>query len=81
MMKTEAAATAPLAAMSILWAPAIGVDGINEAASDSTLRTYVWRSGGIAFRRIKHFTGYAVSDGIVSDVESLIDAVVSPVDY
>lgn len=81
MMKSDAAASAPLNAMSILWTPAIGAEGINEAASDSTLRTYVWRAGGIVFRRIKHFSGYAVNDGVTSDAATLIDAVVSPVDY
>jgi hypothetical protein len=49
--------------MSILYSPAIGVDGINEALTDSTLRTYVWLDGGIAFRRIKHFSGYNIHDG------------------
>lgn len=81
LMKSNAAATADLGAMSILWAPAIGADGINEAASDSTLRTYVWRTGGVVFRRIKHFSGYNVPDGVDSTATPIVDAVVSPVDF
>jgi hypothetical protein len=81
LMKSSAAESADLRAMSILWSPEMGQDGINEAASDSTLRTYVWRDGGIVFRRIKHFSSYNCWDGIVSDAEPLIDALVSPVDY
>jgi hypothetical protein len=81
LMKSDAAATAELKGMSILWSPAIGEDGINEAASDSTLRTYVWRSGGVVFRRIKHFSGYNCPDQIIEDASSIVDALVSPVDY
>jgi len=81
LMKSDVAATAELSAMSILWAPAIGEEGINEAISDSTLRTYVWRTGGIVFRRIKHFSGYNVPDGVEGILETIFDAVVSPVDF
>jgi hypothetical protein len=81
MMKSDVAATAPLSAMSVLWAPSIGAEGVNEAATDSTLRTYVWRAGGIAFRRIKHFSGYNIADGVISDADTVIEALVSPVDY
>jgi hypothetical protein len=81
LMKSDVAATAPLGALSILWSPAIGEEGINEAVSDSTLRTYVWRAGGISFRRIKHFSGYNSPDGIDAVVETVIDALVSPIDF
>jgi hypothetical protein len=68
-MKTSAlsldadSALAALRRMSILYSPEIGVAGINEALIDPTLRTYVWLEGGVAFRRIKHFSGYNVHDG------------------
>jgi hypothetical protein len=51
--------------MSVLYSPALGEAGINEALTDPSLRTYVWLDGGIAFRRIKHFSGYNVYDGLV----------------
>lgn len=81
LMKSDAAATADLTTMSILWSSAIGNTGVNEAATDATLRTYVWRAGGIAFRRIKHFSGYSVSEGIDIDPQPIVDALVSPVDF
>jgi hypothetical protein len=68
-MKTSAlsldsdSAMAALRRMSILYSPEIGVAGINEALIDPSLRTYVWLDGGVAFRRIKHFSGYNVHDG------------------
>ena len=60
---------AVLKRMSVLYSPAIGVPGIDEAATDPSLVTYVWLKGGIAFRRIKHFSGYNVYDGRSEDVE------------
>ena len=68
-MKTSAISADPdsvrdaLRRMAILYSPAIGLDGVNEALTDSSLRTYVWLDGGIAFRRIKHFSGYNIHDG------------------
>jgi hypothetical protein len=66
-------AMAMLRRMSVRYSTAIGDVGVNEALADSSLRTYVWMSGGIAFRRIKHFSGYNVHDGFtrsgVRDVE------------
>jgi len=68
-MKTAAlsadpdSALAALRRMSVRYSPAIGDVGINEALADPSLRTYVWLDGGIAFRRIKHFSGYNVYDG------------------
>ena len=81
LMKSSVAETADLRTMSILWSPAIGEESVNEAATDSTLRTYVWRAGGIAFRRIKHFSVYNVHDGIIEDIEPIVEALVSPVDF
>ena len=68
-MKTSALSADPdsamsvLRRMSVLYSAAIGDLGINEALNDPSLRTYVWLDGGIAFRRIKHFSGYNVYDG------------------
>ncbi|MEX2180159.1 MAG: hypothetical protein WD801_15695 [Gemmatimonadaceae bacterium] len=36
---------------------------VNEAKSDATLRTFYNRQTGIAFRRIKHFSGYVITSG------------------
>jgi hypothetical protein len=68
-------ALAALRRMSVMYSQVIGDVGVNEALADSTLRTYVWRSGGIAFRRIKHFSGYNVYDGwrVTSDVFQDLD--------
>jgi hypothetical protein len=68
-MKTAALSTDPdtalamLRRMSVMYSTEIGDVGTNEALVDSSLRTYVWLDGGIAFRRIKHFSGYNVYDG------------------
>ena len=52
-----------LSGFSILFAPTMGADGIDEAATDASLRTYVDTWGGLTMRRIKHFTGYMTSSG------------------
>lgn len=52
-----------LSKYSILFAPAIGARGIDDAARDASLRTYVDTWGGITMRHIKHFTGYMTSSG------------------
>ena len=44
----------------ILWVPAPGEPGIDEAAIDRTLRTRYLPKSSIAYRRIKHFSGYQV---------------------
>jgi len=53
--------------LSILWSPAIGIPGIDESLDDPTLRTYV--TGGYAYRRIKHFSGYNVTAGRAASQE------------
>ena len=60
-----------LSRMSMLYSPAIGMPGINEAKADPSLVTYVWMEGGVAFRRVKHFSGYNIYDGLDSD-ETLV---------
>jgi hypothetical protein len=82
-MKTAAlssdpdSALAALRRMSVMYSPAIGDAGVNEALADSSLRTYVWLDGGIAFRRIKHFSGYNIYDGYrrgrVSDIDDVVE--------
>ncbi len=68
-MKTSAlssdpdSAMAALRRMSVMYSHSIGDVGVNEALADPSLRTYVWMSGGIAFRKIKHFSGYNIFDG------------------
>ena len=57
------AALSMLRRMSVLYSPTLGAPGVNEALADPSLKTYVWLDGGVAFRRIKHFSGYNVYTG------------------
>jgi hypothetical protein len=50
----------------ILWSPAIGVPGIDEAEFDETLKTKWDKKLGGVYRRIKHFSGYNVWSGWTS---------------
>ena len=52
-----------LSKYSILWAPALGANGVNDTNGDGTLRTYIDTKSGVAMRRIKHFTGFVTSSG------------------
>jgi hypothetical protein len=52
-----------LARFNILYAHAIGGTTVNDAATDPALRTYVDTRSGTAYRRIEHFSGYAVNAG------------------
>ena len=47
----------------ILWSNTIGEPGIDEATSDSTLRSYYIPGSNVVYRRIKHFSGYNVGVG------------------
>lgn len=47
----------------ILWSPSGNLPAVDESLSDPTLRTFFSRSHQTLFRRIKHFSGYQVSDG------------------
>ena len=60
--------------MTILWSSGIGDPGVDESVDDATQRTFVDVDQGIAFRRIKHFSGYSVSSGIRSTVSELTSA-------
>ena len=52
-----------LSNFNILWTSSLGAPGIDETATDPTLRTYVDTFSGISLRRIKHFSGYMVGSG------------------
>jgi hypothetical protein len=52
-----------LSAFNILWTKSIGGTVVDEAPSDSTLRTYVDTFSGISLRRIQHFSGYTSDAG------------------
>jgi hypothetical protein len=56
-----------LSRFSILFAERIGGPLVNDAATDPTMRTYIDTRSGVSSRRIKHFTGYAVSSGFACD--------------
>lgn len=53
--------------LQILWSPAIGVPGVDESIDDPTLRTTVNRRSGKMSRRVKHFSGFSVSDGVACE--------------
>ena len=56
-----------LSKFSILWAPALGAKGVNEAAAKPSLRTYVDTKTGVLMREIDHFSGYQGSFGRACD--------------
>ena len=47
--------------LNILWMPAPGLPGIDEASSDPDLATQYSAENQVVFRRIKHFSGYMVA--------------------
>jgi hypothetical protein len=57
----------------ILWSPAIGQPGIDESPTDPSVKTFVYEQYGIAYRRIKHFSGYNVYAGRIASHESEYD--------
>jgi hypothetical protein len=56
-----------LSSFTILYAASIGGATTDDAALDSSLRTYVDTRTGISVRRIKHFSGYTSSSGRACD--------------
>jgi hypothetical protein len=72
MMKSdEARGTNEYWRFPILYRPSDDAALVDEAAIDETMRTYLYVPAGIAFRRIKHFSGYTIdlrSDSMLSDV-------------
>lgn len=67
MYTPEARGATNLSQFNILFAETLGATLVNDAAEDSTLRTYVDTYSGVSFRRIKHFSGYAVASGRTCD--------------
>ena len=56
------------------WMPTGNPDEVvNEAATDSTLRTYVDLDRDVVFRRVKHFSGYTI--GNIVDVDAVSDII------
>ncbi|MHB1074094.1 MAG: hypothetical protein ACYC3Q_14970 [Gemmatimonadaceae bacterium] len=45
----------------------------DEGATDRSLVTYLDRTNGLALRRIKHFTGYSIILGTVTDCQPYVD--------
>jgi hypothetical protein len=64
LQNADPADTATLTHYGILYAPGIGEELIDESVGDSTLTTYLYLPSGIAYRRIKHFSGYNVTFGL-----------------
>jgi hypothetical protein len=82
LMKSEAAKSMTDPRLfAILWAQSVDGERVNEAASDSTLRTYVYRQGGVVFRRIKHFSVWAVRDGDETKTGIVGFSDVSPIEF
>jgi hypothetical protein len=63
MNTPQARGALDLSTFNIVYAESIGGTTVNDAATDATLRTDVDPATGIAFRRIKHFSGYTGSIG------------------
>ena len=61
---TDSAQKALLDKYKILWSPTTDIPGIDESLVDSTLVTGVMPSGGLLYRRIKHFSAYQVGAGL-----------------
>lgn len=53
---------------------------VDEALTDPSVVTYVDRTNGVAWRRIKHFTGFNVALGMVDDCTPYVDPGCVPVD-
>lgn len=59
-------------AFGVQWMPDGTPDmAVNEAATDSTLKTYVDLTRNVVFRRVKHFSGYIVFTAVGTDTGSL----------
>jgi hypothetical protein len=48
----------------IYYAPALGAEGVTDAAFDASVMTHVNLGTGLVWRRIKHFSGYNVGSGL-----------------
>lgn len=57
------------------WLPSGSPDeSVDESVTDPTLKSYVDLENDIVFRRVKHFSGYLVTDSY-ADVRSIVDIV------
>ena len=48
----------------IYYAPALGAEGVTDAAFDASVMTHVNLGSGLVWRRIKHFSGYNIGSGL-----------------
>ena len=78
MYTPEARGAEDLSPFAILFSPSLGATPVNDALTDSTLRTYVDTRSGVSYRRIKHFTGYSVGAGFADTPDSDTPAMFSP---
>ena len=51
----------------IMWVPEKGAEPVDEALTDATLTSNVLWGTGLVSRRVKHFSGYQVTNGIADD--------------
>jgi hypothetical protein len=63
----------------VLYNPGNGAALVDEGAIDREMITYVDRTNGVLARRVKHFTGYLVTSGTVTDCTPYVDAGCIPV--
>lgn len=63
----------------VLYNPGNGAALIDEGALDRSVITYVDRTNGVLTRRVKHFTGYLVTSGTITDCEPYVDPDCVPV--
>lgn len=77
MMKVGTDVTAEnYSGFGMLWMPnGVTTEVVNEAATDSTLRTYIDIQRDVVFRRVKHFSGYLVGSTIESSEQVLSDII------
>ncbi|HVZ76597.1 MAG TPA: hypothetical protein VG818_01300 [Gemmatimonadaceae bacterium] len=66
-------ATGPLGRFAIWFADAPDAQVSDEALTDPTLITHLNLQTGWSWRRIKHFTGYQVLSGLVTDCTPYVD--------
>ena len=57
-------------AYQISWIPTTGADPVDESLGDPTLTTQVLWGTGLATRRVKHFSGYQVTNGFAEEAPS-----------
>lgn len=58
-------------AYQIAWVPFKGAEPVDESLDDPTLVTHVLWGTGLVTRRVKHFSGYQVTNGFASEASEL----------